>query len=645
MRYLDRLRKAIDWLNSAGEFPASAPPRVRAGLWFAAALCAAFLVFPGAWQYPADVVAVNSVSMPLIPRGSLLLYGLSPVDAGAMPLPGLAALTAGNGSWSEVQRLWLLLSLLLAAAGYSLGCLLAGRVAGVAAAAAFFSVQSYALWFDMEQRFYCLLLALTANALALTLFSAPARRIIEGCAIGAGFLARSLLCWFPPALAALELAAVKAAGTRRAVFAAALALAVPFLFLLPWVTLKQGHSKSFRLFDNRTDWNMVTGALGKVSTMEGDYRKFAGLSPDENAALWAVRRIAAHPREYAAGVFNRAGFLLAPHTFVLLFWLVPALLLWRNPAFRRVSLLGAYLLAVNLAFSSEERYLASFLPLLAAAGAAGFLALGRQNRAEQKEGLVYFSAAAALPGALVLLCMFLLLLHPGPVPGPERAAAVERAAAAHPGAAWLQWEYGKTKLTAGDYDGAYRSIGKAAILSPHDINIKTDLATAALLKNRRRGRPAGGADLLMRMNPAESAWNPDISGKNYALRALYFLDAGREEQAAVNLRLSRAARSGGIYFKLRRDAAGEEELKGADTTLLSRYLPELLACFPPELKKNLCAGFFSLYKANNFTSQASPCPEIAGPGLLLRKTTSAAAEPGPDKGVALQQAIPGEARL
>ncbi|HBA60446.1 MAG TPA: hypothetical protein DCZ92_06445 [Elusimicrobia bacterium] len=628
-------------LKSAGDFPAAAPRPLRAALWFFLALAAAFLIFPDGWLYPQDVVSLNSVSLHYTSHGRPLFHMLSPVSRNSMPLLSVASLMAGNTTWPEVQALWALLSLLLCAAGYSLGCLLSGRPAGVAAAAALFAGQiSPWLFFDIEQRFNCLMLALVANALALTLFSPAARRLIEGCAIGASFLARSLLCWLPAALAALELAAWKTSW-KRSLAGAALILVVPFLFLVPWITFGPGDAAGLRIFDGRAEWNMVTGALGKVSTFEGDYRALAGITQGDNAALWVAKRIMTHPREYAAGVAKRTWFLLSPHALLVLFWLVPAVFLRRDPAFSRVNLLCAYLLAVNLAFSSEERYLTAILPLLAAAGAAGFLSLGAGGGDARGEGVLVFAGAAVLPAALVVFCMALLIRHPGAAPGHEKAAALERAVAAAPGISWLRWESGRLKLLAGDYSGAYRELGKAAVLAPHDIYIKTDLAAAALLKNRKKGRPSGGADLITRITPRETEWNKDVTGKNYILRALYALDAGKRPLAAASMRLALAERDKGIYFKRSGDASEEKSLKTRDTMLLDRTFPELLTYFPTELQNSLCPELVALYGREAGAARAGLCEGVLALSADFRRNYLGPAPGsgrGPDSAWALPQA-------
>jgi len=620
------VKHIIDAVNSIGEFPLSAPRPVRAALWLIFAVCAAFILFPDSWSYPQD----TSLAFQLSSNGRALLYALPPVNKSSMPLFSVASLLAGNTTWPEVQSLWTLLSLLICVSGYSLGCLLSGRAAGVAAAASLFAGQRY--MFDLEQRFYCLMLTLVANTFAVTLYSRPVRRIIEGCAIGASFLARSVLCWLPPALAALDLFALNGSGEKRSLRAAALSLTIPFLFLVPWMTLKQPPNNKANIFDGRAEWNMVTGAMGKVSTFEGDYRELAGISDGENATLWAAKRMLLNPLSYASGVIKRSWFFLSLHPVSLPLWLAFAVLLRKNPAFRRVNILGAYFLALNLAFSSENRYLVSVVPLLSAISASAIFTLGSKYQAAQKEGFAWFSAAAFLPALLTAFCVVLLLRYPGPKTGYKRLAAAERAIAGHPEVSWLLWQYGKMKLITGDYPAAYDSIGKAAILSPHDLMVKADLMIAAFLKNRRRGRPTAGFDLVRKVPPGEYSFNNFMMARTYILRALLALDMGREKQAAEDLRLAQAECVKGIFFKLRADSADEERLRALDTTLLSRYLPAFLLSFPPELQKKLCGGFVALYSANGLRPPPpeSYCAKILEASRSLKENYSDPQAKDPD---------------
>lgn len=590
------LIKIRERIRAAGEFPRSLPPAIRTSLWLAAAFTAAFLVYPAGALYPGDAAHILPLTEHFHSQAKPLLYAL-PLQNTTMPLTGVLALLSGNADWAGAQLLWWALSFFICLSGYAFGCLLAGRAAGVAAAAALFAGQSYStVFFDLEQRFYCLFLLIAANALAMAWLSPRARRLTESCAVGLSFLARSALCWFPLVLAALELLPSEGRAFRRRLVPAALALSLPFIFLLPWTRLNFAACGKLVLFDGRGDWNVVTGAMGLTSTFEGDYRRLAGIERGENAVLWSAKRIAARPGAYAAGVARRTCLISSKHPFIFACWLLFAALLWRRAGFRRVNLLIFYFLALHLAFSTEERYFVAILPLMAAAVAAAAFALGAGSAPEKKEG-TWLSAAGATPVFLAgIFCMFLLLRHPGRLPGDARTA-FSQALEDSPGDAWLLREYGRLQLSRGDYDGAYRSLGRAVTLSPEDAPGKIDLAAAAFIRNRRSGRPSGGADLIEKLPLASENWITYYPGKDYMLRALYELDAGLHKKAAVSVSLARQARREFINFKFKADTteAGEERLRGEDTYVTDAVLPELLDLLPEDLRQKLGPAFTALY--------------------------------------------------
>jgi tetratricopeptide (TPR) repeat protein len=585
-------KKIYERICSAGEFPRSWPPAWRGALWLAGAFAAAFLVYPDGLLYPVRASNLLTVAGSFFSQGKPLVYGLA-VETTRMPLIGVMSLAAGNADWAGAQFLWSALAFLICLSGYGFGCLLAGRVAGVAAAAGLFAGQVYsAVFFDIEQRFYCLFLLVIANALVLACRSQRLGRLIEGCAIGLSFLARSALCWFPAVLAIAELFRPDGGRLRRRLLQAAIALLIPFLFLLPWIRFNYAAQQKFVLFDGRGDGNMVTGALGVASTFEGDYRKLAGMDQEENPFLWSAKRVLSHPGVYALGVIKRTNFIFSKYPAIFFFWLLFAALLWRKPAFRRVNLLVLYFLLLHFAFSSEERYFMAILPLMAAISAAGLFALGEKSSAAAPEGAA-ISAAGAAPVVLAgVLCMFLLLRYPGTA-AVNRNETFKKALSRSPGDAWLQLQYGRYRLFRGDYEGAYESLGRAAVLLPDYEPGKIDLAAAAMLKNRRFGRPSAGADLIEKL-PLNSEGGGQ--GLGYVLRAFYQLDEGLARKAAESAELVRQARSEYIHFKIKSDGEGRlGRARAEDTSLEEIALPKFLEYFPPELQAKLGPAFLQLY--------------------------------------------------
>ena len=650
MRELVLSAKITARLRQIGDFPATAPKPLRAALWLFFALAAAFLIYPDGWVYPGGDSNFLGVIDHFVSHGKTLLYGLPPLRDVRMPLIGVVSLAAGNVNWAGMQVLWTLVSFSVLFSAYALGCLLSGRPAGVAAAAVLFSGQAYpVLFFEIEQRVYCLFLLLVLNALALSRFSPRVRRLAEGCAIGISFLARSALCLFPLVLAVPELFRKGAGGLRRRAASAALVFIVPFIFLLPWSVYNYGVNNTFMLFDGRGEWNVVTGAMGMVSTFEGDHKRLAGIGPGENPLLWSVKRIAGHPVIYLSGVAKRVGFIFIEHPFVLGCWLFCAVLFRRRPAFRRANIFGLYFLGVHLAFSTEERYFLAVLPIMAALAAVSFLALLTAGEGDaEREGFIMALAGAFPVAAAAVLCMFLLLWHSG-AGVKDKGAVLARALSGAPHDAWLLGEYGRLQLLDGDYGGAYRSLGEAAVLAPADITCREDLAVAALLRNRRKGRPSAGADLIEKMPLGGlQDFHP---GRYYALKALYELYAGRVKNAEQSVRMAMQARGNYLNFKLKADADafGRDQERVGDIYITEFLLPELLVYFPAELRGKLAPAFIDLYLKNGGSlgdktvPGTAPASEKTGAGLPA--DYDPARDAGADIRTALQLARAGHKRV
>lgn len=581
----------MDWTKLKARLPGG---RAGAALALAGAFIAAFLAWPEGWLFQASPQEQSLFFARYVSQGTALLHGLWPPDSARMPLFGAASLLAGSAAAGELRVLWLLLSLCLCLLGYALGALLAGRAAGAAAAAALFLGRDLVFFFDFEQRFYLLTLAATACALANPRLSAPARGAAFGLAAGISFLARATLCWLPPLLAAAELAGLSGRAAKGRLAGAALALTLPFLLLLPWVRFTSASGRT-ALFNGGAEWNMVTGAMGVVTSFEGDYRALAGIPEGENATLWAAKRIVSRPGEYAAGVAKRTAALALEHPFSLAFWLAALLLRLGSAPFRRVNLLLAYFLGLHLAFSYDSRYLEHPLLLANAVSAAallGYFFPGSENPPEAAPAMY----CGALPlAALALFCMALLLSHPGRRPGRDNLAATRSALESRPDSPWLLARLGRQLLVKGDPAGAWEALGRAMVICPHDHFIRMDAGLAAALRNRRAGRPLPGGDLLPRLG-LEGRDLPDYAaGRAQLLLALYRLHNGERRKAAEHVRLAAGYRLRGVSFKSGADSAGLDKARSLDTALLSRDLPEQLAYFPWADQPALCRGFTSLY--------------------------------------------------
>lgn len=116
--------------------------------------------------------------------------------------------------------------------------------------------------------------------------------------------------------------------------------------------------------------NVISGALGFVGTMEGDYRQLAGISYQDNPYLWALGHILKNPLTYLRAIPLRAqvAFNVAPLTACAA---MAGMILFRAaPFYRAAGLITLYFLAVHCAMSVEGRYFSALLPLISATALA-----------------------------------------------------------------------------------------------------------------------------------------------------------------------------------------------------------------------------------------------------------------------------------
>lgn len=386
-----------------------------------------------------------------------------------------------------------------------------------------------------------------------------------GLLLAAALMVRSSAVSFPLVWAFHELLFTGGSARDRAGRAGAL-LAAAFLPLLPWAFLNYRVSGSFWPFESgRSLSNVVTGALGGVYTVEGDYRGLAGLAPGQSAAAWAAAAILRSPAAYAFSVLRRAW-----HAFLFMPWLVaaaaavPVIARWRRRA------LLPLLLAAGFAFSHvlmaiEPRYFEPLWPLLCCVAAlpAGFL-LRREDAGRSLRPLLAACAAAAL-GLLFFAESASLRALFGLRPPAAALAGAEAA-----GDPYLL-RFGATRaLYAGDRAGLLRYTAAAA-----RAGLQAARAVEEILVSDGRFPPLTGR------------W---LEGEDqYILKALRQLELGRNAEASGTLALA-ASRSGvrargpehGVDLRLAASDKGEAFRDGLVTRCLLYW--------PPEKRGRLLAG-------------------------------------------------------
>ena len=94
-------------------------------------------------------------------------------------------------------------------------------------------------------------------------------------------------------------------------------LSVPLLVIIVNATVNFLCNKAVVFLENpHRAGNIVTGAMGLISTVEGDWKGLAGLSDRENILLWASGEILAHPLRFINAVGGRFYYLFESRIWV-----------------------------------------------------------------------------------------------------------------------------------------------------------------------------------------------------------------------------------------------------------------------------------------------------------------------------------------
>ncbi len=576
------------------------PPSIRtfsAGPVFTAAklllpvlfLLAAFIAFKNAPHI------YHELPLAKMDGGESLLHGIpAPVFPREMPLASVAAAFLQNHAARKDREDYLAAGFVLCLLCFaSLSSLLQNPFQGwlsFALLSAFWAFGAGgAVTPDLEQLLYSAALAACAAALAAA-FRSPSRLTwaLAGSALAMSLLVRSTMFLFPALLAAAGLFPVlrRFPAPKPAHFA--VLFAAPLLVIGGWFYMNKAvFSRSVFLESARAHSNMITGALGVVSTIEGDAYKLAGLTPEDNIPAWAAGEIARHPFRYAVSVLRRLGTVLSRHLLLLAaalagFWFFRA-----DRGFRALGALALYFLLIHCSMSVEERYFVPFWALLIPAAAAPLAPLTEKLRAfygEKRSAALH--AAPFLPlAALSLFVLGLVLLYPARArsrpPGPDTMTAL---LAAHPLDPWLHNKLGGLYLGEGRSAAAAAAFGRAYELSGND----------EYLSSRALALMSAGA--YGEMNSLFSAH--DAGYKGMLVRMLYELKTGKTRDAAATFRSA-----GERHLKetcYLRDMQGPYEagiyskLLGSDTRLRDIHLTALLRLLPFEERLGLLEGLSAI---------------------------------------------------
>jgi tetratricopeptide (TPR) repeat protein len=426
-----------------------------------------------------------------VAAGEALLHGLSPLESGrereqvakVMPFGGLMeALLVDH--CPDALRPAALGALVLLQLGlvYALTALLSSPAAGLATAA----VYAWSGWGDYTangsvQFFYALLVSLVGLALARLARKPTAdAHLAAGLAIGCSLLGRSPLAFLPPALLLVLALRREKLDPRRA----ALLCVVPYLFLIPWTAMNWSLQRKFVPFEyQEADRKIVGAVLGQIDSGEAFERDKVPHPPEYSRTgavlLWAARRIAADPLAYLTGYAKRLALVFRWHGLPLVLAILAAWRFRRDARFRAVGFLGLYFLLIYCTITVHSTYFQPLLPLAAALAGAGACRLARLPEREGPAAELWFRGGLAGALAVSALALFLASAYGWAGPGPDGPDEADRAARGFPADPWLLSRRGKTRLAAGDIDGALKDFTRAVELRPDDPLRRFELATTA----------------------------------------------------------------------------------------------------------------------------------------------------------------------
>ncbi|MBI4676951.1 MAG: tetratricopeptide repeat protein [Elusimicrobia bacterium] len=557
----------------------------------AALVAAVFFVQPFPWS--ASPLGVTCQDLAI---GESLLHGFGSKDISySMPMQSVLCAAVRHvpaGSQPAcVLALWSA-ALLLA---FTLGCLLHSPLAGGLSALAASRLIVPGLEYD---NVYPLFVLLVANVLVWA-GRGPGlgQGLALGAAVGLSVLERSPLFLFPFVAAGYSLW-VQDPGSRgrRWPYAASL-VAVPALILLPWVWMNYAlHGRIILFEENRAAFNIVTGAIGAVSTIEGDLRHLVSLADGTGALAWALGRILEHPLDFLKVFGARAVSILGEHPALFLLAAAGAFFSRSRHEFRLCGLLVAYYLAVHCLMSVRPRYFTPVWPVLCgmSAGFLAELALPVSGRPGTRLCAGVVSALYALCAGMGLFVLAKVMAHPA---RPDRARLEERLSA-RPDLACLWAESGRERLARGDIKAGLADLRRALLLGPRPDRA-LELARALILADS----PQQG--LVHSLDQTGADWNDRV--RRHLLRALAFLREGRSREAEAAFGEAERLRSPVDTPALRSTPYDRElqERLNIGYRLLYRELAALLKPLPPAeqialLQRGLVPGRGAKERASPF---------------------------------------------
>lgn len=486
--------------------------------------------------------------------GEMLMHGIREprIDVShRMPLSTIsAALLAHHSGLPSGTLRSRLGSALIGAAALAGGILQPwGALVPLAAAATAYPLLDASLLTTFPELVFSILLLLTAGLLVWRAQAPSWRRTLPlALAIGASFLCRSVLVFFPPLLLLFEGVFYHRASPRswpRSWWRqAAILCIVPYLFLAPWVKMNKVLHQRFVPFEHgAANFNIATGVMGLVQASGGSPQALVDTTHDVDKGgyvlRWAAGEILRHPLRYLDGYARRLWFVLSMQPYLYFFAFLSLCVFWKRRDYHQVGLLMLYYTLIYCTMSVMERYMRPLWPVLAllSASLVGF-PWGRVPPPPEASfprrlsallltmGLGFASAACLYAGWTVNAYANKAAAAPQQSDGEDYTDAVRR----YPQDPWLRMDGGKYKLMHGRADLAIEDFAQAALLQPENPEPVLLGAWAQALV----GRPAA----LLTWSFVDDEHDPDnlylnIHARVYKAYAL--LDSGRAKEAREHL--------------------------------------------------------------------------------------------------------------
>ena len=368
-------------------------------------------------------------------------------------------------------------------------------------------------------------------------------------AIGTSLLFRSPLVFFPPLLALFE---GQRAPSIRSYWKHALILCiVPYLFLIPWVRMNWAlHNRFIPLEYDAANVNIAAGALGFVTSMDGDWRQIVGpTGPDKFWTIWrwAASEIGRHPLRYLKAYAQRIEYVVTLHPALFLAAFLTLCLYRQKREFQVLGLMVLYYVGIYCSMAVVSRSFDPLVPVLAVLAACGPFALLKTKAivpGHRQLARYVISLLLAIVTACALYAAAKVSLYAAQITQTSASSRelLDDAIRTQPQHAWLLFARGRRHLDAGNIPEAISDLSRAAAMSPRDPGCRLRLAWAR----------------MMRGNPQ-------------SLLAWPILPNGRNNNLNVDAHLFKAH----AYLRMGRPSAAHHELKDAmESELLMTALNE-----------------------------------------------------------------------